>query len=88
MINEYIQANKDRFLDELIELLKIPSVSADPAYKDDVKNAADFLKEQFVKMGVDRVEVMPTAGYPVVYAEKIIDENLPTIQLTTKTIES
>ncbi len=79
MINEYIQANKDRFLDELIELLKIPSVSADPAYKDDVKNAADFLKEQFVKMGVDRVEVMPTAGYPVVYAEKIIDENLPTV---------
>ena len=66
MINEYIQANKDRFLDELIELLKIPSVSADPAYKDDVKNAADFLKEQFVKMGVDRVEVMPTAGHPVV----------------------
>ena len=79
MIKEYITTNKDRFLNELIELLKIPSISADPAYKGDVKKAAEFLKNQFEGMGVDRVEVMPTAGHPVVYAEKIIDEDLPTV---------
>lgn len=79
MIKEYITTNKDRFLNELIELLKIPSISADPAYKEDVRKAAEFLKNQFEGMGVDRVEVMPTAGHPVVYAEKIIDEDLPTV---------
>jgi acetylornithine deacetylase/succinyl-diaminopimelate desuccinylase-like protein len=79
MINEYISAHKNRFLQELIELLKIPSVSADAKFKEDVANAASFLKKQFEAMEVDRVEIIPTKGHPVVYAEKIIDKNLPTV---------
>jgi acetylornithine deacetylase/succinyl-diaminopimelate desuccinylase-like protein len=79
MINEYISTHKNRFLQELIELLKIPSVSADAKFKGDVANAASFLKKQFEAMEVDRVEIIPTKGHPVVYAEKIIDKNLPTV---------
>lgn len=76
---EFIEQNKDRFLNELIELLKIPSVSADSKFKADVLRAADYLRAQFEKLGVDHVEVAPTAGYPIVYAEKIIDAALPTV---------
>lgn len=79
MIKKYISENKDRFLDELVSFLKIPSVSADPAYKDDVRNAAVFLQNQFNKLEMDVVEVIPTSGHPVVYAEKIVDVNLPTV---------
>ncbi|TXC75627.1 dipeptidase [Luteibaculum oceani] len=78
-LNEYISKNFDRFTDELIELLKIPSVSADPAYKDDVHNCAAFIKESLEKAGVDKAEIVPTKGYPVVYGEKIIDPKLPTV---------
>ena len=69
-IKEYIEEHKDRFLSELIELLKIPSISADPAYAEDVKRAADFIVDQFKSLNVDKVEVYPTAGNPIVYAEK------------------
>jgi len=79
MVNQYIQENKDRFLSELMELLKLPSVSADPKFDADVKATAEFLKERFSELGVDRVEIMPTKGHPVVYAEKIIDPSLPTV---------
>jgi len=75
----YIKSNKDSFLNELIELLKIPSVSADPSYAKDVKKTASFLATKFTKMKLDEVEVIETAGHPIVYAEKIIDSNLPTI---------
>lgn len=76
---EFIQENKQRFLDELIELLKIPSISADPAYMQDMQDTAE-LTAQFLKAaGADAVEICETEGYPVVYGEKIIDENLPTI---------
>src|SRR5690554_5732619 len=76
---EFIQVNKQRFLDELIELLKIPSISADPAYMQDMQDTAE-LTAQFLKAaGADAVEICETEGYPVVYGEKIIDENLPTI---------
>jgi len=78
-IQSYINDHKDRFLDELIELLKIPSVSADSAYKNDVLKTADEVKKSLEKAGCDFVEICETEGYPIVYGEKIIDKNLPTI---------
>jgi acetylornithine deacetylase/succinyl-diaminopimelate desuccinylase-like protein len=75
----YIEENKDRFLDELIELLKIPSISADSAYKKDVIACAESVKTSLEKAGCDTVEICETPGYPIVYGEKIIDKNLPTI---------
>ena len=78
-VSDFITTNKDRFLNELIDLLKIPSVSADPKFKDDVFRAADFVKESLVKAGADVAEICQTAGYPIVYGEKIIDPSLPTV---------
>ena len=75
----YIEKNKDRFLNELFELLRIPSVSADPAYKNDVLKTADAVKNSLIAAGADKVEVCKTACYPIVYGEKIIDEKLPTV---------
>lgn len=78
-IKAYIEEHKDRFLSELFELLRIPSISADPAYSEDIKRAADFIVDQFGTLNVDRVTVYPTEGNPIVYAEKIIDPALPTV---------
>ena len=78
-INDYIETNKQRFLDELFELLRIPSVSADPKYKEDVFKTADAVKASLEKAGADNVEICQTAGYPIVYADKIIDAKLPTV---------
>jgi acetylornithine deacetylase/succinyl-diaminopimelate desuccinylase-like protein len=78
-INGYIQENKDRFLDELFDLLKIPSISADSAYNDDVAKTAEEVKKRLVEAGADNVEICPTGGHPMVYGEKIIDPNLPTV---------
>ncbi|WP_196891109.1 dipeptidase [Aureivirga marina] len=78
-IKSYVDENKDRFINELIELLKIPSISADTAYNQDVLNTADAVKESLEKAGCDKVEICETPGYPIVYAEKIIDANLPTV---------
>lgn len=78
-VNQIIQENKDRFLNELLDLLRIPSVSADPKFKEDVFKAAEFVKESLEKAGADVVEICETPGYPIVYGEKIIDPNLPTV---------
>lgn len=78
-IKQYVQANKERFLSELIELLKIPSVSADSAYAHDVVLTAEAVKASLEKAGCDFVELCETPGYPIVYGEKIIDKNLPTV---------
>jgi|TARA_B110000902_G_scaffold77379_1_gene91954 acetylornithine deacetylase/succinyl-diaminopimelate desuccinylase-like protein len=78
-VTTYIENHKNRFIDELIELLKIPSVSADSAYNQDVLNTADFVKKSLEKAGCDNVELCETPGYPIIYAEKIIDPNLPTV---------
>ena len=78
-IQTYIEENKKRFLNELISLLKIPSVSADKAYKKDVLNTADFVLESLKKAGCDHVELCETPGYPIIYGEKIINKNLPTV---------
>ncbi|WP_160137262.1 dipeptidase [Chryseobacterium sp. c4a] len=75
----YINENKQRFVDELFELLRIPSISADPAYKDDVLKCADVCAEHLRNAGADQVEICETKGYPIVFGEKIIDTNLPTV---------
>ena len=78
-IKTYINNHKDRFLNELIELLKIPSISADSAYEKDVLKTADVVAEQLEKAGCDNVQICETKGYPIVYGEKIIDSTLPTV---------
>lgn len=84
----YIKKNKERFLEELLELLRIPSISADPKYKKDVHKCAKFVANSLKKAGCDKVEICPTKykkngknheGYPIVYGEKIIDKKLPTV---------
>lgn len=76
---EYVEQNKDRFLNELIDLLKIPSVSADSAHKKDMLKTAEAVKNSLKSAGCDTVELCETPGHPVVYGEKIIDKNLPTV---------
>ncbi|PZX54711.1 acetylornithine deacetylase/succinyl-diaminopimelate desuccinylase-like protein [Algoriphagus ratkowskyi] len=78
-VNDFIRDNKDRFLNELLDLLRIPSVSADPKFKGDVISAANFVKESLEKAGADVVEICETSGYPIVYGEKIIDPSLQTV---------
>ncbi len=78
-IKKYVEENKQRFLDELFELLRFPSVSADPKYKEDVLKTAEFVAQKLKDAGADKVEVCETAGYPIVYGEKIVDASLPTV---------
>lgn len=78
-VMEYIQANKPRFLDELLEMLRIPSISADPAYAGDVLKTAHLVAKHLEKAGADGVEVMETEGHPIVYGEKIVSADLPTV---------
>lgn len=79
IITKYLGENKDRLLNELIELLKIPSVSADTKYKADVIKTAEAVKQRLIEAGADKVELSPTKGNPVVYGEKIIDPKKPTV---------
>ncbi|WP_442267448.1 dipeptidase [Tenacibaculum sp. ZS6-P6] len=78
-VKEYIEKNKKRFIDELIDLLKIPSISADTAFSQDVLNTADSIMKSLKEAGCDKVELCETPGYPIIYGEKIIDTNLPTV---------
>ena len=78
-ISQYIDQNKDRFLHELIDLLKIPSVSADSSFKNDVRSAAEFIHSKLLDAGADNCQIFETEGHPIVYGEKIINENSPTI---------
>lgn len=78
-LKKYIESNSNRFLDELLDLLRIPSVSADPAYKEEVFTAAEFVKSSLEAAGVDQAEICSTDGYPIVYGEKIIDPTAPTV---------
>lgn len=78
-IKEYVQTHQQRFLTELFDLLRFPSVSADPAYGEDVRRTADYVAQKLRDAGADRVEVCPTAGHPIVYGEKITDPSLPTV---------
>jgi acetylornithine deacetylase/succinyl-diaminopimelate desuccinylase-like protein len=76
---DFLEKNKDRFLDELLDLLRVPSISADSKYAADVIRTADIIKQRLVEAGADHVEVCETPGYPVVYGEKMIDPALPTV---------
>lgn len=78
-VQSYITQNKDRFLEELLEVLRIPSISADSNYKADVLRTAEYIRERLVDAGADNVEVCPTSGHPIVYGEKLVDSNLPTV---------
>jgi acetylornithine deacetylase/succinyl-diaminopimelate desuccinylase-like protein len=75
----YIEKNKDRFLDELFELLKIPSISAVSENKSDIRSAANLIREHLLKLGLNNCEICETKGHPIVYGEKIIDSSLPTV---------
>ncbi len=79
IIKNYIEENKVRFLDELFALLRFPSISADPHYKEDVLATANFVAEKLAEAGAEKVEVCSTEGYPIVYGEKIINPDLPTV---------
>lgn len=76
---DYIQQNKDRFLNELLDLIRIPSVSADSRHKADMVKTAEFVKKSLIDAGADKAEICETAGHPIVYAEKIIDPSKPTV---------
>ena len=78
-IKQFISNNSDRILTELFDLLKIKSVSADSTFKQDVKDAAIFLKDNFEKIGCENIEIIETAGHPIVYADKIISKSAPTV---------
>ena len=78
-ISEYMRSNKQRFIDELLEFLRIPSVSADSKYKKDVERAAEWVKKSLLDAGADKAEIIPTKMHPIVYGERIVDKKLPTI---------
>ncbi len=79
IIHNYIESNKDRFLEELFELIRIPSISSVKSHKPDMYKAAEFWKKLLLEAGADKAEVFETEGNPVTYAEKIIDASLPTV---------
>ncbi len=78
-MDKYIEENKDRFFEELFSLLRIPSISSDPLHKEDMTRCAERLAELLLEAGADRAAVYPTAGHPVVFAEKILSPELPTV---------
>ena len=75
----FISENKERFLEELLNLLRIPSVSADPSFSKDVNKTADEVAKRLTEAGAENVEICQTEGYPIVYGDKIFDASLPTI---------
>lgn len=76
---QYILANKERFLNELLEILRIPSISADPAYASDVRRAAEWVAQNLQAAGADHVRLEETGGHPIVYGEKMVDPKAPTV---------
>jgi acetylornithine deacetylase/succinyl-diaminopimelate desuccinylase-like protein len=76
---DYQEKNKDRFLNEMLELLRIPSVSAKSEHKNDMRQCAELVKQRLLDAGADKAEVMETDGHPVVYGEKIVDASKPTV---------
>lgn len=78
-IKDYIEKNKDRFLDELFGLIRIPSISSLQEHKADMQHAAEYWKNIILNAGADKAEIMLTDGNPVVYGEKIINSSLPTV---------
>lgn len=79
MVKEYIASNQERFLNELFDLLRIPSVSADSKHKEDVRKAANYVKTKLEEAGADTVQLVETKGHPIVFGEKIVNPSLPTV---------
>jgi len=78
-LKKYHKENQDRYLEELLDFLRIPSVSADPAYQKDVKKTAEFVAKKLKTAGAKKVKVYPTKGHPIVYGEKMVDKTKPTV---------
>jgi len=78
-IKDYIQANKQRFLDELFGVIRIPSISSDPAHKEDMFRVQEYWKGILESIGVDKAEIYKTEGHPILYAEKILNPTYPTV---------
>ena len=78
-IKHYVESNKDRFLEALFELIRIPSISAKQEAKDDMLRTAEFIKKSLLDAGADHAEVKKTMGWPVVYGHKMVDKSLPTV---------
>lgn len=78
-LDQYIEQNSERFLSELFELLRIPSISADPSHKPDMDRCAQWLCDSLMKSGADSAQIFPTDGNSIVYGEKIIDPQAPTV---------
>jgi len=78
-VQKYIEEHRDRFIEELFEVLRIPSISAQPEHRPDMQRCAEWLAGALVEAGADRAEVMPTEGNPVVFAEKIVDPKAKTV---------
>ena len=76
---QYIDANRDRFLAELLDFLRIPSISADPAYAGSVRQTAEWVAKNLRQAGADQVRLEETAGFPIVYGEKMVDPSAPTV---------
>lgn len=76
---DYLEKNKDRFLSELLDLLRIPSISARTEHKADMVKCAEAVKQSLLDAGADHAEIIPTDGHPIVYGEKIIDPSIPTV---------
>jgi acetylornithine deacetylase/succinyl-diaminopimelate desuccinylase-like protein len=79
MVKQYVTSNRERFLSELFDWLRIPSVSADSKHKDDVRKAAGFLEKKLTEAGMSQVEICETKGHPIVYGEKIVNPAWPTV---------
>src|ERR1700686_1172636 len=77
-LDDYCAANQPRFVDELIEALRIPSISADPAHAADVRRNAEFFRDGALAAGFTSAELIETTGHPAVYAERMVDPSLPT----------
>ena len=78
-LKKYIDENKQRFLDELFDFIRIPSVSAKPEHKKDMTWATEFVRDKLLEAGADKAEVYTTQGHPIVYGEKMIDRDAPTV---------
>ena len=78
-MKNYIETEKERILAELFDLLRIPSISAVSAHKEDMYRTAEFLKNKLLAIGMDTAQVMETGGHPAVFASKTIDSKLPTV---------
>jgi acetylornithine deacetylase/succinyl-diaminopimelate desuccinylase-like protein len=78
-IKNLVDQNSEKYLNELFTLLRIPSVSADPKYKEEVLRMAEAIKDSLISAGADNVEICPTPGFPIVYGDKMIDPSLPTV---------